>query len=162
MEETAPQEKERRRYITGKENGLFGEHETPTRREAHDAMLGRMPTITQYRMPREVAERIDISEGAKVIYSFLTNFPSGARLWRKEIAGMCGMKMQSVSYALTSLRKAGLLEKKQIMLGPNKVGPMWLKIKAPPERLDRKTMSSVMTTDITNIEEKIRERFYDA
>ena len=53
------------------EPNVWGRKINPKVGELREKMWNRYPTITDYRIPREVGDRIDINIHAKIIYGFI-------------------------------------------------------------------------------------------
>ena len=128
-------------------------------------MWDRFPGIKQYRMPREVADRVDIDMTAKMVYSFLSNFTTGVRLTRSEIGGMCGLSLYQVSKGLYDLDAAGLLERKDFTVKTESGGfvalPSWYRVVTPPKRHIHKDPPAWTKSDISDLQEIIDGHFYE-
>lgn len=146
-----------------RDTNVWGKRTHINKYQAHEFMLGRMPGIYQYTIPREVGERVDLTPTAKLIYGFLMSFKKPTlRLFYREIAGMCGLEISAVQTAVYDLVERGLIKKWNTKVTPTLHGPTLYKIMPLPTRNRVQPIPSIMKTNITNIEEKIRERFYDA
>lgn len=146
-----------------RDTNVWGKRTRLTKAQAHEYMLGRMPNIHQYPIPREIGERIDITPTAKLIYGFLLSFNKPTlRLFYREIAGMCGLDISAVQTAIYDLVEYGYIKKWNTKITPTLHGPTLYKIMPRATRNVKPQIPSIMKTNITNIEDKIRERFYDA
>ena len=157
----AKKDKALSKFRTYGETNFFGRRDRPKKEETYNSMLGRMPTIRQFTVPREVGSRMDLSSNAKLIYGFLANFPPVSRFWQREIAGICGLSISTVASSLYDLKELGLIDFKQTYYGNHRKGPLAIYRPALPKHNFIPEVSGIMRSNINNIEERIRERFYD-
>lgn len=138
---------------------------SPKKKELRAYMWDRLPNITQYRIPREVADRVDIDLSAKIIYGLLSNFTAGIRMKQSEIAGMCGLTMNAVAQGVCDLKAAGLLKSKAIFYrsktGAIRQAPMWYRVVCPPKRSIRSEAPSWAKSDISDLQEILDAYFND-
>lgn len=147
----------------GKDTNIWGKKTHITKEEAHEYMLGRMSGLYQYPIPRELAERVDMTPAAKLVYGFMASFRRPTlRLFYREIAGMCGLDIGTTKSAVYDLVEHGYLKKWNYKIATNLHGPTLYKLMPKKSRNVKPEIPSIMKTDITNIEDKIRERFHDA
>lgn len=150
--------------MTGETN-IWGRKVNPEISELREKMWDRFPGISQYRMPREVADRVDINLYAKMVFSFLSNFPLGVRATMAEIGGMCGLSIYQVASGVYDLEQQGLLEWHQHRVeAPNNkyyATASWYKVITPPKRHRRKEPPKFIKTDISDLEEIVNAKFYE-
>lgn len=141
------------------ESDLFGLNGKPNKQQALQYMMWRMPGMRQYRLPRMVAERIDIGSDAKLVYSFLASFPQHPRLYQAEIAGMCGLEIRKVQSALYDLEQVGLIRAKKNYYTARRRAPSTY-IRMPlGERFNGEPVPGILRNNLKYLENKINERF---
>ena len=148
-----------------REHNIWGRKLTQGAVVLHDAMYDRFPNIKQYRIPREVADRVDLSCRAKMVYGFLSNFPAGVRCTRAEIAGMCGITATACTNAIYDLEHEGLLrQKKYNKKVPHgfRALPSYYQVITPPKRYREQRPPLFTETNIDNLEEIVNEYFDEA
>lgn len=141
------------------EPNLLGRRRVTTREEAHKYMYWRLSSITRYNLPRDVGERLDISSDAKLVYAFLNSFTTSPRLYRTEIAGMCGLSLDAVSRALFDLQQVGLIRVKKRWYAKNRSAPSVFVRLPRYSRFKTGEISPMMKNNIKVVEEQIRARF---
>lgn len=146
-----------------REVNVWGRNTATSRQDVHDQMWDAFPNVQQFRIPRVVGERLDLSANAKLVYGVLLCFPQGAVLYRWEIAGFCGLSTYAASLALGDLERAGLVKiqkqwrrKDRKAIGPPRQGPSKFFPVQPPNRFKEKEPLKFLSNDISNFEELIR------
>lgn len=147
----------------GKEVNIWGKKTAMTKQEAHEFMLGRMPGLWEYGIPRELGERIDMTPTAKLVYGVLRAFRRPRlRLYLREIGGLCGLDTSATSSALYDLEAHDYIRIIPTYYTPTRRGPSVIQLLPRPNKKRQQAIPSIMKTNITNIEDRIRARFYDA
>lgn len=146
------------------EFNVWGRKVTEPVAELHEKMWNRFPGISIYRIPREVADRVDISLAAKIVYGFFANFPLGIYVSRAEVGGMCGLSTYQASGAIYDLVQQGLLEQRarhfKSLKGYYFSLYTFYKVIPPPKRLRKKEMPRFMYSKLDDLEEIVNARFY--
>lgn len=140
----------------------WGKNVRLTKEQLHEMMWDRFPAVTMLRIPREVADRLDINANAKIIYGFLNHYsPQGVILNRHAIAGICGLTLYAVSSGIYDLEKAGLLYcKRRIDPQKKRYKPSYYRVLTPPKRFKGKLEPKFINTRIDHLEKIIKEHFY--
>ena len=165
MARTSEYHKARQKATEGckREKNVWGRSVNSTASELREKMWDRFPAVTDYTMPREVADRIDIDLEAKLVYAFLNNFPAGVYATLSEVGGMCGLTTSATARGAYDLELVGLLKyipgKKELKDGKWRVHRAFFKVVKPPRRKIKKATPMFTATDISDLEEIIRERF---
>ena len=140
------------------EPDVWGRSQHYTVAQAHEWMYDRLPDLQEFTIPRQVLERLDLSMQAKIIYGVLAAFPR-ARRWRySEISGLTGICSQHVALGLALLEERGLMERERYKQWNGRL-PSKYKLTPEPTRFVPGTPPRFLTSDISNIEEELKERF---
>lgn len=144
------------------ETNVWGKKRPVSAVEAHENMWDKKHGAQQFRVPRVVAERLDINANAKLMYGALLCYPLGTQMYLFELAGLCGMSSYVAARATLDLKNAGLLEIRPMYRNDTRLrAPSFYKPIQPPNRFRKHETPRYLSTDLSNIEEELRERFND-
>lgn len=134
-----------------------------TKAEAHDRTVDLFPRLTSITIPREVAERLDIPQNAKLLYGAIAAWNGWVRLRIYQVAGIVGINPRMARENLKVLEEKGLLEIKKHCTR-KKSGELVTVSRyraVPPPRQPRDMTPAPLKGPIKNINERFKEYFHE-